>query len=608
MGVFSAAVATAIDQTATRVVTMQTVFDDTTQQTERNRIARIADFFDAPLSTFGGDLLTWFDAHFPPVKKLGAAPLPGHDRVFWTSRGSYQKWREVVRRRICHTTGVTDAKKELRNRIDGWTPLLGLLDELKKGVGPLHSASVGAIVAFSDMARAAGLNPADLTPDVVPDFLKSLPLMERERAAKALRALARAQVVNQVAEFLPEGFDPAYLIPADRSSLPDTVRAMIAEMVHNVRFDKSTYEDVSESSQPKFGQEASATYEAALIALARTAQDLGCVELETLNRPDNLFRCETRVAVLRAWTDPGNTTRPFSLRTAASYTRIIAQVGKENGLDTSAWEASLKKNTALKEGRATNETMSPKVQRFCEGLIANQKNVRTFLRQHVLYQERAKDILATDEKLTLSQTRRVRQFGTCAAFAAMEIRGAGLRKGSALATQSHGVNPNLFFRNNGQERWYELRVSRKDMKGEYVELPAIRIRDDKYEGFAVLDWYLKSIRPLSNFGNAEYCEQNVCAMSPYLFVAEKSADALDGKLFYRWLTSCSHAIGLRMNPHNYRHGFATLLLARSWSNRGRAAAYLGCSVGVLDTYYAWLDKRQKLEEVQDMLAEALTGK
>lgn len=79
-------------------------------------------------------------------------------------------------------------------------------------------------------------------------------------------------------------------------------------------------------------------------------------------------------------------------------------------------------------------------------------------------------------------------------------------------------------------------------------------------------------------------------------------------MLYRWLTSCSDKIGLKIHPHNFRHGFATLLLAKSWSNRGRAAAYLGCSVSVLETYYGWIDKRQKLEEVQDLLAEALAGK
>lgn len=79
-------------------------------------------------------------------------------------------------------------------------------------------------------------------------------------------------------------------------------------------------------------------------------------------------------------------------------------------------------------------------------------------------------------------------------------------------------------------------------------------------------------------------------------------------MLYKWLTRSSAEIGLPMFPHNFRHGFATLLLARSWSNRGRAAAYLGCSVGVLDTFYGWIDKQQKLEEVQDLLAEVLAGK
>ncbi|THH34278.1 hypothetical protein E4Z66_18950, partial [Aliishimia ponticola] len=572
---FSNAVAAAIQGKAKRIDTMQTVFDETQDPTERNRVARVAEFFDAPLSTFGGDLLAWFDANFPPVKKLGAAPLPGHERAFWSTHDTYQKWREVVRRRIRHTTGEIDAKAALRARTDGWTPLLALLNDLKKGPGPVHPASVGAIMAFSDTARAAGHDPADLTPEVVPAFLKGLPPMEREKAAKALRALARVKVIDEVADHLPTGYDPSYLIPADRTLVPQTVRAMIAELVNNARYDESTYDDVSQSSKENFGDEAAETYQSALIALARSAEDLGCVQLDTLNCLDRLFTCETRLPVLQLWTGKTETKPPFSLRTARDYTRIIVQIGKANGLDIEEWQGNLDNNAQLEEGRTAGKTMAPKVQEFCQNLIANPKNVQTFLRQHVLYQERAQNILSTDKQLTQRQKRKARRFGTCAAIAAVEIRGAGLRKGSVLAVQSHGVSPNLRLRNNGQKRWYELLVARKDMKGEYVQLPSIPIRDDKYEGFAVLDWYLKSIRPLFDYGNADFCKQKKCAMSPYLFVSEKSAAPLDGRLFYRWLTSCSHAIELRMTPHNYRHGFATLLLARSWSNRGRAAAFLG---------------------------------
>lgn len=66
MGIFSSALQTAITATAVPAArTMQTFFDETNDETECNRIARIGDFFNAPLSTFNGDLLKWFDDHFP---------------------------------------------------------------------------------------------------------------------------------------------------------------------------------------------------------------------------------------------------------------------------------------------------------------------------------------------------------------------------------------------------------------------------------------------------------------------------------------------------------------------------------------------------------------
>ncbi|TNF21584.1 MAG: hypothetical protein EP318_06420 [Rhodobacteraceae bacterium] len=216
--------------------------------------------------------------------------------------------------------------------------------------------------------------------------------------------------------------------------------------------------------------------------------------------------------------------------------------------------------------------------------------------------------MASDKPLTKTQLRAVRRLGTCAAFAALEIRGAGLRKGSALSAECAGVNQNFFRRTMNDKNIFELRIARKNMKGEYVELPPIHVRDDKYCGYEVLNWYLTTARPLFNYANPQFCKEEKCAMATHLFVSEQSAKPLDGAMLYKWFTRSSADIGLPMYPHNFRHGFATLLLARSWSNRGRAAAYLGCSVGVLDTYYGWIDKQQKLEEVQDLLAEALAGK
>ncbi|MWD29327.1 hypothetical protein E0K89_017745 [Aquicoccus sp. SCR17] len=611
MGFFSTASQTAMAVPVPVSQTMQTVLDETVNETERNRIVRVGEFFDKPLSILDGDgvdLLTWFDSHFPPLKQIGAGPLPGSGRTFWQSKSSYAKWREVVRRRIRTTLGLVAAKKALRERVDGWTPFLALLEELSKDHGPVHPGTLGAVRTFSDRARSAGIDPMDLTPDTVPSFLDGMPTHESDASATALRALARHRVFPQIAAHLPPDYDPTYLVPTARTPVPDSVRKMIADMVEAARYDQSTYDDVSESCTENFNQETAKTYCAALVALARAAQETGKADLASLNCLGSLFETPVRIAAIRHWIDQSETEVGSSLRTAADYVRIVAQIGKANGIRTKKWLKSLKKNPHLQEGHAAGEKMSPKNRVFCERLIHDPADVRTFLRQHVLYQERAKDVLATDKALTKSQLRAARRLSTCAAFSALAIRGAGLRKGSALAAECSGTGQNLFRKTAGERKFFELRIAQKDMKGEYVELPPIHIRDDKYCGYEVLDWYLKTARPLFDFADPDYCEEKECALATHLFVSERSARPLAGSMLYKWLTRSSAEIGLPMFPHNFRHGFATLLLARSWSNRGRAAAYLGCSVGVLDTYYGWIDKRQKLEEVQDLLAEALAGK
>ncbi|WP_353476830.1 hypothetical protein PVT71_28650 (plasmid) [Salipiger sp. H15] len=591
---------------------MQTVLDQTPNETERNRIARLEEFFAEPLSTLNGNgdgLLAWFDTHFPPLKTIGAAPLPGAERDFWRTDDAYAKWREVVRRRIRVTLGLVAARKALRTRIDGWTPLLGLLTPLSKDKGPVHPATFGAILALSDRARKAGIDPLDLLPAVVPEFLETMPAHEQDASAQALKALQRLTVVPEIAAHLPPGYDTDYLVPAARTPVPDAVRRMIAEMVAHARYNESTYDDVSERCKENFNDKTARAYEEALVALARAAQETDTLELASLKCLDPLFDCPVRIPAIRHWIALGKDKhKRFSLRTARDYVRIIAQIGKANGINTEPWNNARINNSDLQEGKLAGETMSPKNQKFCERLIHNPADVRTFLRQHVLYQERAQDILATDKPLTLTQLRTVRRFGTCAAFAALEIRGAGLRKGSALAAECEGPTQNLFRKTSGAQKLFELRVAQKDMKGAYVELPPVPVRDDKHCGYEVLDWFLTTARPLFDYANPEFCERNKCARATHLFVSEQSAKPLGGAMLYKWFTRSSAEIGLPMFPHNFRHGFATLLLARSWSNRGRAAAYLGCSVRVLETYYAFIRKRQKIEEVQDLLAEAYAGK
>ena len=607
-GLLSSVATAVIDahEKARQGVSMQDVFAATTDNSEAKRVARLSDFFGQPLSEIHLTVEA-FDAHFPSLRELGAAPLPGADRAFWDTRNAYRKWREVVRRRLRDTTGERAADEALRAREDGRSALLRDLAPLAEEDGPMHPASLAAVRALADRARAAELEPSDLDPSRVAAFLDGQRSDARARSIKALKTLDRFVPVSQVRAHFPEGFSLDEAAAGQRTHVPDEVREMIAQLVDTARYDDKAYDDISQTTTATFNDATAATYRAALVALARAAADAGVLQLRGLNSLGRLFDCDVRKAAVNRWSDQVAAEAGFSARSAAQYARSIAQIGAASGFDTAPWVRSLKLNAMLREGRENAKKMSPGNRGFCEGLIQDPRKTRSFLSLHVRFQERAGDLLATDKPLSGSALRQVRMLGSCAAFAAIELRGAGVRKGSALAAQSHGPDQNPFRRRIGDQRRFELRIAKKDMKGEYTELPPIPIRDDRYCGYALLDWYLSEIRPLFPFANREWCSDQNKTMSPWLFPAEQSAGPLRGGPLHTWICRASELAELPMTPHNFRHGTATLLLARSWSNRERAATYLGCSLSVLDTYYAWIDRLRKIEEVQDLLAEALNG-
>ena len=58
-----------------------------------------------------------------------------------------------------------------------------------------------------------------------------------------------------------------------------------------------------------------------------------------------------------------------------------------------------------------------------------------------------------------------------------------------------------------------------------------------------------------------------------------------------------------MTFHRFRHGYATLLLARGWDNLVFAAKMLGNTPEVCRRNYAWLDDEDIIERGQDILIE-----
>ncbi len=135
---------------------------------------------------------------------------------------------------------------------------------------------------------------------------------------------------------------------------------MIREAVKTARFDEGTYDDISGSSKPTFNDNTAATYEAALVALARTAAETGKVDLTQLNCIDSLFSSEVRIAVIKHWIQEAGTKNGISARSAAGYVRAIAQIGAANGFDPNPWRNNLKTMISSPKGAKTTTRWHPR--------------------------------------------------------------------------------------------------------------------------------------------------------------------------------------------------------------------------------------------------------
>lgn len=275
----------------------------------------------------------------------------------------------------------------------------------------------------------------------------------------------------------------------------------------------------------------------------------------------------------------------------------------------------------LLEGKEAEDSMSPKTLAFCRPIVDDRAQRRKFLTLHLAYRTKAEDILATDKILTSSRLTKARVLGACAAFAAIELAGAPMRVENVLSLRHRGPQPDLFLP-TGKTNQYRIAVAASKLKGNKKTSPQIPIRRNALEGAQTLDWYLEKIRPLFPFGNPDWCasredepidhirfglQKNDSRQteSIFLFVAPTSANHLSKSTFYNWISEASDDIGMAMTAHNFRHGLASILLTRSFSNLHKVANMLNNTPAVVQTYYAWINREAMLEEAQDDVLKEL---
>lgn len=547
-------------------------------------------------------LLDWFDAAFP---KSGRNLHPRLDLGVTLDR--YKKVREGVRRSIRGCMGAYEVRTARNAQQDGWAEVLAVLQPLTENEGPMDKRSFTLVKTFSDIARRANLEPWDLTEDMF-DALEGafVTSKERELTKKAFRTLNEWNGLVDFGDLLPETPIPA--LPARRltDALPLHIEARIDHLVSiaatRVDINTSKVHDTI-TKETKDYYRAALRYHVKLLPYCPTdpdtAYDRPVSDLEAANDVVALFAPEHISATIRATEDREHLPSAIQADSALGYYKTIRMILERN-VDTFDTDVVADIKLRVKSSEyfkdAGRDEMPEHIQAWCRNLVNDPEKERRFHNLHRIFRAKADEIMKNGldpdgsfdaNHLSVQDQSRVIRLGVCAAVCAIVLTGRPLRLRNAIWLRHLGRRANI----NPRAGW-EFFIPAEEAKAG-VKIPEMTPRVNR-QGPAVLDWYLKSIRPLIDPKNE----------SIYLFPSIRvPGGRLHPSTFRQWFQSAANDAGVPMTFHRFRHGFASILVRMGESMRN-IADMLANSEAVCSKRYAFLDPDSSAKIAQDAMEEA----
>ena len=569
----------------------------------------------APLGTIWpgeDDLLAAFDRDFPKVKK-GVHPRGDLQQDIET----YKKWRRQCRKAIEIATGVAAEKQELRDRQDGWADLLAAIKLHCQDGGVIQTPQrTIPVTNLSDIARRADIEPWQLADAGVLDRLEeafACPA-DLQAARKAQQFLNDFRCLPELAAVLPAKPVPVYPTRRERAALPahiDAYLQQLAERAAGKRRDEVMGDDVKTvSPTTKDAWLAALRHHVRTLPTCSVETDMSythpITDLEAVNDLAGLFAPEHLYATLRRTKEVMHLPDTIINVTAYQYyTDLLMVLWRNNPkkdefgdqidpdaqtLITAKTHTAIKDTKFMLEGRELAQGMTQKNKDWCKALVKDKTQRKRFRRMSLNMMDAATAILdladAAGRELIAAEATKVRQLGTCAAACAIVFSGRPIRVGNVLGLRLYGQRQNFFIPVKGRANYSFLLHADETKSGNPEPETPLQA---KLGGPKVLDWYLKVIRPL--FPHHQ--------KSIYLFPAiEKPRERLDYGVFDTWFQRAAAAAELQMTFHQWRHGYASLLLDADWNNLPFAAQMLGNTDAVCARNYGWIDKERVVLEGQ----------
>jgi hypothetical protein len=531
---------------------------------------------------------------------LAQFSLQNHCNGRWKSVKAQSAFRRNLSAAINGAAGVISSRTSRSVRDDSWKQLLQGLDDAVDDPCqslPFHEKKRVALSVLADFARQIDLEVNQID-KAGRDALLGLPMTKGQKAAlrdglKALRDLQN-EPLDKITWLLPQAHVPS--IPSHEVSfdLPVELREELKCWIHI-----ATRGAWSETDEDYVGGQEVKPILIAARKVLKTQVLCGHIDIKDLRSIAFAFDKAGLVACVkmwRRWSETGHH-NAISAKTANDYLHSIVALMERNGESVDFLREIIKNDSWLSAYKTTRSRMTRKNRDFCRRVVTEREQRLKFQSHHIRLRLLAQWHLDMSKKSSGKETEhhemKARQFGACAAFAAIESDISPIRANVALRTTHRGANPWLEL-GHGQNGNGHLTVPAADNKnGQEISVPIAA--ESKLRGLSTLRWYEAQIRPLF-----EASPEN-----DFFFPAVKDGKSrLPYATLKKWWDAAMMTTGFGgMTPHMFRHGQASILAAKNPGNWTLISVRLGDAESTCRNFYAWINDEQLVLRGQELLTE-----
>lgn len=522
--------------------------------------------------------------------------------VLWgKSFNAFRRWKGKVCAAINGATGAIAAKAERRARDDDWRTLVDVLTDIAARTPPedalFHENEIIGVRALADAARCADVpGPRHIHGFVHDIIAEAADNGQRQATIDALHLCDRIRTLsdNRLGQLLsdePIAFSP---IEVARIEIPGD---LLAEL--DIWLDVATRGEWAPTKEAYGKGISRKPYQDATRNIIRTAQKSGRVDLAKIPTIAWVFADSVLTEIVRTWrkNHAENERGAIAPRTAKNYLETLACFLERNGECAHLVKKILATDDWVRSG-GNSRGMPERAKRLCRRVVTDKPTRLAFLSLHIRYRDAAEDYLRlaeTDPKARAHALIMARQLGTCAAFAALETDAVPVRVSNALSCTYRG-----------RGAWLELGYGRKQDGRLIVPASATKNKKEinapikansRLRGLETLHWYEKRIRLLfPHQGESDYFFPAVTTPGEPLSYAT---------LMSWWKKSIGNFSFPGMNPHLFRHGQASILVANSPGDWQTVSVRLGDKEDTCRRYYVWIHEEKLILEGQRRLTEGL---